>query len=881
MNQWDNALSSTLSLDGEWEFSIGGQTGTIRVPGTWEAQGYRHDIDGAATFTLRVNVPAEWNGQTIQLQFDAVSYHAEADVNGLAVGSHTGLWTPFAFDVTGAIRPGVTNTIQLTVYKPGERFPMRESLAGFLPDVCIPFGGIWQGARLTAFSNAAISDVFISSDLASGVLHIGAALHNAGNLNTVVRVFAPDNHEVAIWRGKVADGDLSTKLVLKSPLCWTPQQPNLYTAEISLENSGELIAQVSRIFGFRTLSRQGDQLLLNDATIGLRGILNWGWYPDILCPAPDEATIREEFRRVRAFGYNMVKLCLYVPSPLYFDIADEEGMLLWLELPLWLPQVSERLRAQAPGEYADILAAVHHHPSIVIYSLGCELGSAVDSELLGHLNDILRGCTAGVLVCDNSGSGEAYGGLAFDYADFNDYHFYCDLHQFNPLVDHFRRDWRPPRPWIFGEFCDADDYRDLIEIADAKGGEIPWWLIEQNPVHALTAIAYSQQTVRMADLDIPFNGQDLQRISRRQSFVVRKTILEKVRAKASMGGYVVTGIRDTPLATSSMFDDLGRAKYAENAFREFNADAVLVLEQGRARIWKNGGDRPAPVDRNNHTAGAPMDFRIVLSQSAGELPAGELVWRLLDADEQVVASGKSPVGAIAAQHTPIEIASLYLTAPDVPTAQQFTLAVEFGEVHNHWSLWIYPAVSWPDNIALYDAAGTLNDLDDLLEVARRISSLSEAGEALLISSVFTPEVEQFIEKGGRAIVLQSGAGSLPVKPCSFWRESIKLLHDHPLLKNFPHQGYADLQFYHLATDGALDTAQLANAQAITPIMRRLDARQFRLLDYLVEVKIGTGTLLASTLRFGGGVGDQVQGLKANIAGRHLLALMLQYLVGQA
>ena len=32
---------------------------------------------------------------------------------------------------------------------------------------------------------------------------------------------------------------------------------------------------------------------------------------------------------------------------------------------------------------------------------------------------------------------------------------------FTPLMDHFRRDWRAPRPWIFGEFCDADDYRDL------------------------------------------------------------------------------------------------------------------------------------------------------------------------------------------------------------------------------------------------------------------------------------------------------------------------------------------------------------------------------------------------------------------------------------
>ena len=60
------------------------------------------------------------------------------------------------------------------------------------------------------------------------------------------------------------------------------------------------------------------------------------------------------------------------------------------------------------------------------------------------LNSPARRVISDVLVCDNSGSGEAYGGPSSDYADFNDYHFYCDLHNFDPLVDHFRRDWRPP-----------------------------------------------------------------------------------------------------------------------------------------------------------------------------------------------------------------------------------------------------------------------------------------------------------------------------------------------------------------------------------------------------------------------------------------------------
>jgi hypothetical protein len=884
MQPWHNDLAPSLSLDGEWEFSLEGQNGTIRVPGTWEAQGYARPVDGPAVYQFRINVPAAWQGHVIQLQFDAVSYHIEAEVNGIAVGSHTGLWTPFAFDITEAVHYGSTNHLCLTIYKPGHRYPMRESLAGFLPDVSLPFGGIWQGVRLVAFPTAAISDVLLTADPKSGAVTVKATLHQAVGLVAAVHLYGPEGQRVNTWRSIMTESTLAVELSVGGAHLWTPDHPTLYTADIVLEETvGQRVAHVRRSFGFRALSHDDDQLLLNDRPIFLRGILNWGWYPEILCPAPDEATIREEFRRVRAFGYNMIKLCLVVPSPLYFEIADQEGMLLWLELPMWLPMVTDRLRQQAPQEYSEILARVQHHPSIIIYSLGCELNASVDSDLLAALNGILRDKTAHVLVCDNSGSGEAYGGLAFDYADFNDYHFYADLQYFNPLIDHFRRDWRPARPWIFGEFCDADDYRDTNEIAAAHDGELPWWLTEQNPLHPLSFIAYSQQTRRMPTLDIPFDGQALQRISRQQSFVVRKSILEQVRAKASMGGYVVTGLRDTPIATSSMFDDLGRAKYDADAFREFNADTVLVLEQGRKRSWKQGGDRPAPIDRHNYVAGSTLDFRVVLSHTGRTLPAGTMTWRLRNLHGEVVLSGGEAYTERRASHIPAELARINFVAPAIDDVRQYTLEVECeGDIHNHWPLWVYPVLTeWLYDIAVYDPAGTLTTLDDLSQSARRIATIEQVGTSLLLTSVFTPDVIRFVERGGRAIVLQTGDGSLPVKPCPFWREGIKLLYEHEVLQDFPHQGYADLQFYHLATDYAVDTdalAALANVSRINPILRRLDARQFTLLDYLVEVKIGQGTLLASTLRFGGGMGDQVNGLRHNIAGRHLLALMMSYLL---
>jgi hypothetical protein len=559
-------------------------------------------------------------------------------------------------------------------------------------------------------------------------------------------------------------------------------------------------------------------------------------------------------------------------------------MFLWLEMPMWLPEVTPRLQEQAPIEYADILAQTHSHPSIIIYSLGCELDAAVNAELLSQLNGILRSRTSGVLACDNSGSGEAYGGLTFDYADFNDYHFYCDLHYFTPLVDHFRRDWRPPRPWIFGEFCDADDYRDIDEIAAAFGGALPWWLTEQNPIHPLDKLTYPRQAECMAQLgNIGFSGQDLQRISRQQSFVVRKTIIEKVRGRAEMSGYVVTGIRDTPLATSSMFDDLGRSKYDAEAFRTFNNDAMLVLEQGRRRVWKHGGDRPDPVDRFNLTAGTTVDYRVVLAHAGKPLEGDVLRWWLLDSNGSTVRSGTSAVEGSLAGGVPREIATIAFTTPEI--GGQYVLAVELGSVHNQWLLWVYPAPSsMLAPLAWHDPSRCLSGMEELKAAALDISrsaSFESIVDRVLVTSSANDSVIDFVRGGGRALCLQAGAGFFPAEPCPFWREAIKLICDHPVWTSFPHQGYTDLQFYHLAADFALDTAQLAAAlpdlRAAVPILRRLDARRFTVNEYLIELRIGSGVALVSTLRIAGGAGDQVSGLSRNIAGRYLLEQMLSYL----
>lgn len=876
----ENTLAETISLNGIWQIELAGQRGNIEVPSAWDVHGYA-DIEGPAFYRRDVDIPASWAGAKIVLQFGAVSYYVDIYVNGMLAGSHEGLWTAFDIDITRYLLAGQSNTIDLHITKPaddGDRFPYRNVLVGFIPYVSTTFGGVWQDVQLIAHRAPIFSDVHLSADPETGSVSVSAQTTaydgqtNVSGLSWSAEIIAPDGQIAARLDAPFAYGRLAASLTVENPQAWSPSTPDLYQIRLAILKEGLPISEMARSFGFRKLETRGERLLLNGKPIFLRGVLSWGWEPRTLAPNFSEDEIRAEFRRVRGLGFNFFKLCLYVPAPRLFEIADEEGMLLWLELPMWLPRLSDHLREQSQKEYAGILAQVHHHPSVVIYSLGCELSADMaDAELLEALDNITRRATSGVIVCDNSGSGEAYGGLTSDTADFNDYHFYCDLHYFTPLCDHFRRDWRSPRPWIFGEFCDSDDYRDPAELVE--NGARMWWRDLLGKDGGIHRWAYRDQELLVGGLNLPFSDAQMQAISRKQSFIYRKRILETVRARRDIRGYVLTGLRDTPMFVGGVFDDLGRSKYPADSFRQFNSDAVLLLEQGRGRVWQHGGDRPAPKDKFNHLSGSKVTFRLVLATGEAAVNASQLEWTFSHKiSGKVIAEGIIPASKTLNAERLHELVAIEIAMPQVARPEICELTVELnasdGIRRNSWTHWVYPAASL-ENAIIYDPAGQLSDIP-----AARIHDIAEAdGSKALITPLLTGEIEAFIRSGGKAILLHTGEGSLPALPLPFWRESIKLLHSHAVLANFPHEGYADLQFYNLATDYALDTAALRErfgAEAVTLIMTRLEARLFQQSEYLVEISVGAGKLYASTLRFSGGTGDQVQSFSANIAGQWLL-----------
>ena len=130
------------------------------------------------------------------------------------------------------------------------------------------------------------------------------------------------------------------------------------------------------------------------------------------------------------------------------------------------------------------------------------------------------------------------------------------------------------------------------------------------------------------------------------------------------------------------------------------------------------------------------------------------------------------------------------------------------------------------------------------------------------------------DAGGRAVVVLPHPGPpspADLVPMPFWREGVKLLEPHRAWGDFPHRGFAELQFYGMTPDHALPRDPMPGWE---PVLRRVDARTAAVHDYAGVAPVGAGAALVTTLRLGGGLGDQPVGIERNPAALHLLGCFL-------
>jgi beta-glucuronidase len=303
-------------------------------------------------------------GKRAFLRFGAVDYRAQVYLNGKLVGEHEGGFTPFSFDVTTLLRDGDN---QVTVGADSER------TKSDVPPVVTDwenYGGITRPVRLIFTPETFVDDEWIRLTR-DGHIAATVTLNGPAAANAPVRVQIPALGLTLSGRTS-ADGSWTGEATAPRSLRrWSPESPTLYDVRVS--GGGDV---VSDRVGFRTIEVRGTDILLNGKPIFLRGIdihaEEFGDNPTRnITPEAARALLTEAKQGLHA---NFVRLAHYPHPETMLRAADELGLLVWSEIPVyWMVDFAnpDTLKTALHMQTESILRD-RNRASIIIWSVGNE-----------------------------------------------------------------------------------------------------------------------------------------------------------------------------------------------------------------------------------------------------------------------------------------------------------------------------------------------------------------------------------------------------------------------------------------------------------------------------------------------------------------------------
>lgn len=635
-----------ISLDGQWEIifdetnegrSSGWQKDSIflshpdkqkiQVPSSWEL--IKQDYEGVGFYRHEFQIPADWKSKVVRMHFGAVNYLSEFWLNDEVVGFHEGGFTSFEFRVDELLKFGEKNV--LTVRVVGPILLSDKEVDGVKPLETPQWrggisGGIWQEVKLMATDEIYVDDVFIEPKIGDDSATFYIELDHTAikgisselEINIISLVDSTKTAARINEKWELHPGKNKKEFVLKIPdaLYWSPDNPNLYKAEVKVITNGKISDVWTERFGLRELTIKNKDFYFNGERIYIKATFFEGLYPNGIAYPDSEEMARTEIRLAKEAGFNMIRPWRHPPTPMWLDLADEMGVLVvgspaleCMQLPLSTPYLSKRVE----NEVTQTILRDRNRASIVQWELFNELHRPVLKQLMRPMAMVTRTLDPTRLILDESG-GWAFGAnmyLPNEYepTQFNDIHNYpgpfIDKDKYDGYLSIGLTDEEKKAKGYKGKTPGRNVVPGLMSFVSELGyGSLPDLTIN-NPKfekdgNALTpAYRYHKRLAEEQESLLKESGfkklyPDMQQFYLDQQSIhgaANKRMIEAVRSNPEVDGYCIHALAAGDWILGAGLIDLWRnpKSYAYEATKAANQPQLLSIRAEPRNVYAKNG----------------------------------------------------------------------------------------------------------------------------------------------------------------------------------------------------------------------------------------------------------------------------------------------------
>ncbi|MFL6332541.1 MAG: glycoside hydrolase family 2 protein [Pyrinomonadaceae bacterium] len=334
----------------------------LYVPGDWNSQDERLLFYEGTIWYKRSFDYAKRAGTRLYVHFGAANYEAVVYLNGEKLGRHEGGFTPFDFEVTNLVRE---RDNFLVVKVDNKR---RRDAVPTLNTDWWNYGGLTRPVTLVETPGTFVRDYFVQLKKGSREEVAGwVKLDGPGAANQTVTVEIP---EAKVKQSFKTDADGLAPLSFKARLdLWSPESPKLYGVRVSAGADA-----VEERVGFRSIETRGTDILLNGRPVFLRGISIHEESPLRGGRAVNDADARMLLTWAKELGCNFVRLAHYPHNEQMTRVADELGLLVWSEVPVYWTILWDDpgTFANARNQLGEMIARDRNRASVVLWSVANE-----------------------------------------------------------------------------------------------------------------------------------------------------------------------------------------------------------------------------------------------------------------------------------------------------------------------------------------------------------------------------------------------------------------------------------------------------------------------------------------------------------------------------